>query len=140
MIKIAVACMIAATALVSLSMGVTNTYARTTHMTLHDLTNLSAMIYPNVETDQRTCIAQPGSTCEVGTQYEWYTIDVWVPAEGVDRYEVQETWVYGDSNVYVLPDLENPGEYNLITSSNSAAQAAEQPQENRTTPVFPLAQ
>lgn len=78
-----------------------NVDASSTHMTLHNLTPMSAqLVVDDVITDP-TCTADPNSTCEAGTEYIWYTININIPNANEQIWGTSMNGVYGHCDVYV---------------------------------------
>jgi hypothetical protein len=107
-----------------------NTLASSTHMTLHNLTNETAELWAEIPVDPPHCDAEPNLTCEAGTEYNWYTINVAIPNSESPTWEQQLFGVFGECDVYIT---DSDGKYDAQHHCSSAEKLGlKPPADNKT--------
>ena len=107
-----------------------NTYASSTYMTLHNLTNETAELWIALPENPPHCDTAPHSTCIAGTEYVWYTIKVSVPNSENPTWEKQLSDIFGSCNIYVTgSDGKYDAQHNCAVADKLALKP---PAENKT--------
>lgn len=107
-----------------------NTLASSTHMTLHNLTNETAELWAEIPVDPPHCDALPNLTCEAGTEYIWYTIQVAIPNSESPTWEQELSGVFGECDVYITG---SDGKYDAQHHCSSAEKLGiKPPADNKT--------
>ena len=107
-----------------------NTLASSTHMTLHNLTNETAELWAEIPVDPPHCDAEPNLTCEAGTEYNWYMINVAIPNSESPTWEQQLFGVFGECDVYITG---SDGKYDAQHHCSSAEKLGlKPPADNKT--------